>query len=47
MMRKASFVGYSNYETVQKKVERRLLQQIVSIFVTIFHCFGPLFELPK
>ena len=43
-------VGYSNYETVQENVERRLSQQIVrnhSLFVTIFGCFGPLFELPK
>ena len=33
------FVDYSNYETVQKKVERRLSQQMVrndSLFVTIF-----------
>ena len=33
------FVDYSNYETVQKNVERRLSQQIVrndSLFVTIF-----------
>ena len=43
-------VPYSNYETVQKNVERRLSQQMVrndSIFVTIFDCFGPLFKLPK
>ena len=42
-------VAYSNYETVQKNVERRLSQQMVrndSIFVTIFDCFGPLFKLP-
>ena len=33
------FVDYSNYETVQKKVEPRLSQQMVrndSLFVTIF-----------
>ena len=33
------FVDYSNYETVQKKVERRISQQMVrndSLFVTIF-----------
>ena len=51
MTREASFVvAYSNYETVQKNVERRLSQQMVrndSIFVTIFDCFGPLFKLPK
>ena len=44
------FVGYSKYESVQKNVERRLSQQMVrndSLFVTIFYCFGPLFELPK
>ena len=43
-------VAYSNYETVQKHVERRLSQQMVSnysIFVTIFDCVGPLFKLPK
>ena len=43
-------VAYSNYETVQKNVERRLSQQIVrndSLFVTLFDCFGPLFKLPK
>ena len=43
-------LAYSNYETVQKNVERRLSQQMVSndsIFVTLFDCFGPLFELPK
>ena len=43
-------VAYSNYETVQKNVERRLSQQMVrndSLFVTLFDCFGPLFELPK
>ena len=43
-------VGYSNYETVQKNVERRLSRQMVmndSLFVTLFDCFGPLFELPK
>ena len=43
-------VAYSNYETVQKNVERRLSQQMVrnySIFVTIFDCVGPLFKLPK
>ena len=47
---KSFLVAYSNYETVQKNVERRLSQQMVSndsIFVTIFHCFGPLLELPK
>ena len=41
---------YSNYETVQKNVERRLSQQMVrndSIFVTIFDCVGPLFKLPN
>ena len=43
-------VAYSNYETVQKNVERRLSQQMVrnySIFVTMFDCVGPLLELPK
>ena len=43
-------VAYSNYETVQKNVERRLSQQMVrndSLFVSIFDCFGPLFKLPK
>ena len=43
-------VAYSNYETVQKNVERRLSQRMVridSLFVTIFDCFGPLFKLPK
>ena len=43
-------VAYLNYETVQKNIDRRLSQQMVkndSIFVTIFDCFGPLFELPK
>ena len=43
-------VAYSNYETVQKNVERRLSQKMVrndSIFVTIFDCFGPFFKLPK
>ena len=43
-------VAHSNYETVQKNVERRLSQQMVrndSIFVTIFDCLGPLFKLPK
>ena len=43
-------VAYSNYETVQKNVERRLSQQMVmndSLFVTLFDCFGPLFELLK
>ena len=43
-------VAYSNYETVQKNVERRLSQQMVrndSIFVTIFDCVGPLFKLPN
>ena len=42
--------AYSNYEIVQKNVERRLLQQMVrndNLFVTIFDCFVPLFELPK
>ena len=51
MTREASFVvAYSNYETVQKNVERRLSQQMVrndSIFVTIFACLGSLFKLPK
>ena len=43
-------VGYLNYETVKKNIDWRLSQQMVrndSLFVTIFHCFGPLFELPK
>ena len=43
-------VAYSNYETIQRNVKRRLSQQMVrndSLFVTIFHCFGPLFKLPK
>ena len=43
-------VAYSNYEIVQKSVEGRLSQQMVrndSLFVTLFDCFGPLFELPK
>ena len=43
-------VAYSNYETVQKNVERRLSQQMIrndTIFVTIFDCLGPLFKLPK
>ena len=43
-------VAYSDYETVQKNVERRLSQQMVtndSIFVTTFDCVGPLFKLPK
>ena len=42
--------GYSNYETVQKNVKRRLSQRMVrndSLFVTIFDCFGPLFKVPK
>ena len=43
-------VGYSNYETVQKNVERRLSQQMVmndSLFLTLFDCFGSFFKLPK
>ena len=43
-------VAYSNYEIVQKSVERRLSQQMVrndSLFMTLFDCFGPLLELPK
>ena len=43
-------VAYSDYETIQRNVKRRLSQQMVrndSLFVTIFHCFGPLFKLPK
>ena len=44
-------VAYSNYEIVQKSVERRLSQQMVRngslFFVTLFDCFGPLLELPK
>ena len=43
-------VAYSNYETVQKNIDRRLSQQMVkndSIFVTIFNCVGKLFKLPK
>ena len=43
-------VAYSNYETIQRNVKRTLSQQMVrndSLFVTIFHCFGPLFKLPK
>ena len=43
-------VAYSNYEIVQKSVEGRLSLQMVrndSLFVTLFDCFGPLFELPK
>ena len=42
--------GYSDYESVQKNVERGLSQQIVgnsSLFVTIFDCFGPSFEAAK
>ena len=42
--------AYSNYETVQKNVERRLSQQMVrndGIFATIFDCVGPLIKLPK
>ena len=42
--------AYSNYEIVQKSVERRLSQQMVrndSLFMTLFDCFGPLLELPK
>ena len=42
--------SYSNYETVQKNVKRRLSQRMIRndcLFVTIFDCFGPLFELPK
>ena len=41
---------YSNYESVQKNIERRLSQQIVrnnSLFVTISDCFGPSFEAAK
>ena len=41
---------YSNYESVQKNIERRLSQQIVrnnSLFVTIFDCFGQSFEAAK
>ena len=40
-------VGYLNYETLQKIVERRLSQKIVrnnSPFVTSFDCFGPSFR---
>ena len=43
-------VAYSNYEIVQKSVEGRLSQQMVrndSLLMTLFDCFGPLFELPK
>ena len=43
-------VAYSNYETVQKNIDRRLSQQMVkndSIFVTISDCVGKLFKLPK
>ena len=43
-------VGYLNYETVKKNIDWRLSQQMVrndSLFVTIFHCFGPSFKLPK
>ena len=43
-------VAYSNYETVQKNVERSLSQKMVrnySFFVTMFDCVGPLFKLPK
>ena len=39
------FVDYSDYEIVQKNVERMVRNN--SIFVTIFYRFGPLFELPK
>ena len=42
--------GYSNYETVQKNVKRRLSQRMIRndcLFVTIFDCFGPLFERSK
>ena len=42
--------AYSNYETVQKNLQRRLSQQMArndGIFVTIFDCLGPLFKLPK
>ena len=42
--------GYSNYDSVQKNVERGLSQQIVrnsSLFLTIFYCFGPSFEAAK
>ena len=41
---------YSNYESVQKNIERRLSQQIVrnnSLFVTISDCFGPSFAAAK
>ena len=44
---KSFLVAYSNYETVQKNVERRLSQQMVrndTFFVTLFDCFGPLFD---
>ena len=43
-------VGYLNYETGKKNIDWRLSQQMVrndSLFVTIFHCFGPSFKLPK
>ena len=41
-------VAYSNYEIVQKSVEGRLSQKMVrndSLLMTLFDCFGPLFEL--
>ena len=43
-------VAYSNYEIVQKSVDGRLSQQMVrndSLLMTLFDCFGPLFELAK
>ena len=51
MMWQASMsLGYSNCETVQKNVEGRLSQQMVtnnSLFVTIYDCFGSSFEVLK